>query len=214
MECGTHAIVDADLDECRSSEHHGAHKLLRSVTAEMLVTLDSGYVSTALWYGIRQKGAHVLGRLTSSVLKRGGRVLSDGSVLTQLAPSRSGVYRCKEAVPVRVISYRVTDERVGDPKTIYRLATTLLDPQTAPADDLIALYHERWEVEIVIDELKNHQRLSERTLRSQTPEGVRKATLWLVPRSLRFAVLDAPIGQRSRSRPRSTQFYLGFTGSR
>lgn len=174
VECGTHAIVDADLAPCRSSEHHGAHLLVRSLTPEMLVTLDAGLLGVGLWYHIRQTGAHILGMVGSDKLRAKGKVLSDGSVLTQLAPSRSALYACKYPVPVRIISYRITDPAVGDPKKIYRLATTLLDPKTAPAQELIALYHERWEVELVIDELKNHQHLREETLRSLTPEGVRQ----------------------------------------
>src|SRR5258706_566099 len=171
VECGTHAIVDADVDACRSSEHHGAHRLLRSLSSDMLLTLDAGFLSVGLWHGIRAQGAHVLGMVPSNKLRAKGQVLSDGTVLTRLAPSRTSLYPCKEAVPVRIISYHITDERVGKTDKIFRLATTLLDPVTAPAEELIALYHERWEVELVIDELKTHQHLSARTLRSETPEG-------------------------------------------
>jgi hypothetical protein len=174
VECGTHAIVDVDLDACRRSEHHGAHRLLRSLTSDMLVTLDAGFLSVGLWYGIRQRDAHVLGMVPSDKLQAAGQRLSDGSVLTRLAPSRTSLYPCKEAVPVRVISYRILDPQVGKPEKIFRLATTLLDPVTAPATELITLYHERWEAELVIDELKTHQHLCAQTLRSQTPEGVRQ----------------------------------------
>lgn len=171
VECGTHAILDADLDACRTSERDGAHQLLRSITPQMLVTLDSGYFGAALWFDLGQTGAAVLGRVPSYALKRPQRVLSDGSVIATLRCRRNGH---RLSLPVRVISYRVTDSRVAKPETVYRLATTLLDPATAPATDLIELYHERWEVEVTIDELKTHQHLSEHTLRSHTPDGVRQ----------------------------------------
>jgi len=58
----------------------------------------------------------------------------------------------------------------ADPCAVHRLVTTLLDPQQAPALELIGLYHERWEIELVIDELKTHQRLSPQPLRSKSPE--------------------------------------------
>jgi len=74
---------------------------------------------------------------------------------------------------VRVIEYRVTDP--GRPQaehTTYRLVTTILDPDAAPADELAALYAERWEIESVFDELKTHQRGPRVILRSRTPAGV------------------------------------------
>ena len=73
---------------------------------------------------------------------------------------------------VRIISYRITDERLGEKGKVYRLVTTLLNPRVAPALALIELYHERWEVELVIDEIKTHQRVQRKVLRSKTPEGV------------------------------------------
>jgi len=56
----------------------------------------------------------------------------------------------------------------------YRLLTTLLEPNVAPAMELAALYHQRWEIEAVFDELKTHLRQSKRVLRSKTPQLVRQ----------------------------------------
>ena len=63
---------------------------------------------------------------------------------------------------------------VAQAQVRYRLVTTLLDPMQAPALELAALYHERWEVEAVFDELKTHLQQRRRVLRSKTPEGVRQ----------------------------------------
>jgi hypothetical protein len=79
---------------------------------------------------------------------------------------------------VRIISYYITDERLGEVGKVYRLVTPLLNPQTAPAKDLVILYHERWEIELVIDEVKTHERAQRKVVRSRTAEGVRKATVW------------------------------------
>src|SRR5438270_8019641 len=57
---------------------------------------------------------------------------------------------------------------------VYRLVTTLLNPRVAPAWALIELYHERWEIELLIDEIKTHERAQRKVLRSKTPEGVRQ----------------------------------------
>jgi hypothetical protein len=169
VECGTHAIVDVEVAGCRVAEREGARTLLRSISPQMLVTLDTGFYGAPFWEALTQKGAAVLGRVPSHALKRSERVLPDG---TTLATMRSREAGRSIAVPVRVISSQITDERVGKPETLYRLATTLLDPVAAPAEKLIELYHERWEAELTVDELKNHQHLSLRPLRSLTPDGV------------------------------------------
>ena len=56
----------------------------------------------------------------------------------------------------------------------YRLLSTLLDCEHAPALELAALYHERWEVEGVFDELKTHLHQRRRVLRSKKPDLVRQ----------------------------------------
>ena len=107
------------------------------------------------------------------------RILADGSVLAWVGPTRPSQahYPVRGGMWVRIISYRVTDERLGEVGQVYRLVTTLLNPRLAPALELIGLYHERWEIELLIDEIKTHERAQRKVLRSKTPEGVRKAPL-------------------------------------
>jgi hypothetical protein len=57
------------------------------------------------------------------------------------------------------------------------LLTSLLDPEKYPAEELIALYHERWETELGYDEVKTHLLDRQEAIRSKTPEGVRQE-LW------------------------------------
>ncbi len=80
--------------------------------------------------------------------------LSDGSFNSEL-PARAQ----RSARVVRVVEYQVDDP--GRPQTednTYRLVTTILEPEAAPATELAALYAERWEFETALDELKTHQR--------------------------------------------------------
>ena len=63
---------------------------------------------------------------------------------------------------------------LGEPGKVYRVVTTLLNPRVAPALTLLTLYHERWEIELVIDEVKTHEPGQRKVLRSKTPEGVRQ----------------------------------------
>jgi hypothetical protein len=79
---------------------------------------------------------------------------------------------------VRVIDYRLAG--VEGAEEIYRLVTTILDHEKAPAAQLAALYHERWEIETALDELKTHLRGARIVLRSKTPDLVRQEFYGLI----------------------------------
>ena len=78
----------------------------------------------------------------------------------------------RNGVDVRVIEYCLDDPGRPQAEEVYRLITTILAPAEAPADELAALYCERWEFETALDELKTHQRGPRVVLRSKTPDGV------------------------------------------
>jgi hypothetical protein len=185
VEIGTHAIVDAIPATCQVGESRLVKGLLRSIEAGMLVLWDRGFFCFRHLAAFTQRGAHVLGRLSSlDLAARHGQCLSDGSVLLTL--TRKDDPSLIKPLTVRVISYRLQPQ-VADalqqvtpshsqhgsgstnPKVqeVHRLVTTLLDPQQYPALDLCVLYHERWEVELVIDEIKEHQRIAQRPLVSK-----------------------------------------------
>jgi hypothetical protein len=95
-------------------------------------------------------------------------VFADGSWRSELGASQPKHKR----VPVRVVDYRLDDPgRPGQPEA-YRLITTILDPERAPAAELPGLYPQRWELETALDELKTHQRGPGVVLRSRDPDGV------------------------------------------
>lgn len=171
-ECGTHAIVDAGFWPCHTSERVGGFRLLRRVRRGMLVMWDRGFHDFDMIVGARRRGAHVLSRLPSHVKPQRIRSLADGSYLAYLYPSDYGRRKRGERVLVRVITYPITDPALPGYQETYRVITTLLNPRHAPAHDLACAYHERWEIEIVVDELDTHQRLASRTLRSRKPVGV------------------------------------------
>ena len=77
-----------------------------------------------------------------------------------------------ELLSVRVVEYTLEDPGRPDTPERYRLITTIMDPEQAPADELAALYAERWEIETALDELKTHQRGPKVVLRSKTSDGV------------------------------------------
>jgi IS4 transposase len=97
-------------------------------------------------------------------------VLADGSYLSTLYPSLKDKRRRQNGVRVRVIEYEL--EGVENPEPLYRLLTNLLDPTQSPAEELAALYPQRWEIEIAFDEFKTHLRGGRVVLRSKTPDLV------------------------------------------
>ena len=177
-ECGSHAVVELEIDRYDVSEVHGAHRLLDELGPDTLLLVDAGIISGGFLEHARQRQIHVLGALQAGVWEHlpGQRRLADGSVLVWVPPTRPGqaLYPVQHGLWVRILSYQVTDERLGEPGQVYRLVTTLLNPRVAPALALIGLYHERWEVELVIDEIKTHERVQRKVLRSKTPQGVRQ----------------------------------------
>lgn len=178
VECGSHAVVGLDLAGYEVSEVHGAHRLLSQVGPDTLVLVDAGITSGGFLGHARERKAHVLGALEAGAWEQlpRQRRLSDGSVLAWVPPGKLGssCYPLPKGLWVRIISYRLTDERLGEPGKIYRVVTTLLNARQAPALELLGLYHERWEIELVIDEIKTHERAGRKVLRSKTPDGVRQ----------------------------------------
>jgi len=175
-ECGTHAMVDAGFWPCLRDEQDGAHRLLRSVGPGMLVLADRGLSSFALLWGVRERGAHALFRLPANVAYTRIRTLPDGSILAWLSQGVSRGKRGKalqgQRLWVRIVEYTFSDPALPGCGELHRLVTTLLDPKAAPARELACAYHERWEIEGVIDEKDTHLRLADRPLRSRTPRGV------------------------------------------
>ncbi len=172
VECATHLICDAEISPCRQAEATSTRLLLERWKWETaLVLWDSGFHSHQAIFALRDRRCHVLGRVICHVLLKPYARLCDGSYLTFIrqdhGPGRG------ERMLVRVISYCFTDPRIpGAGTQVYRLVTTLLDPFVDAAKELVVLSHERWQVELVLDEVDTHLRLSARTLRSQTPNGV------------------------------------------
>lgn len=172
IECGTHAIIDAQFWPCAPNEQRGARLLLPKVGAGMLLTLDCGFRGYPFLADVLETGADVLVRLPSEDQPEILQVLSDGSALVHLWPSDRRRRKQDPPLCLRLISYTITDPCLPGYGQTHRLLTSLLDPQEASALDLICTYHERWEIEIAIDEMDTHQRLCQRTLRSRTPVGV------------------------------------------
>lgn len=172
VECGTHAIVDAGFWPVHCCERTGGLRLLRSVGAGMLLMWDRGFHSFEMITATLARGAAYLGRLPAHVHPQIERRLPDGSYLAFLLPSDYQQRHAGGRVLVRIVEYTITDPHLQGYGERHRLVTSLLDPALAPALEIACAYHERWEIELVIDEIDTHQRLVGRPLRSLLPVGV------------------------------------------
>jgi hypothetical protein len=165
LECGTHVAFDAAIGSLRTREHALAREVFRSIGAGMLLLADRGFFGVDLWKTAAATGADLLWRVRKDIVLAVAQQLSDGSYLSEIF-DQSDIHHTRAGVPVRVIQYTI-----GDHDTVYRLITTILDPTSAPASELAALYAQRWEFESTLDEIKTHLGGSNLGLRSQHPDG-------------------------------------------
>ena len=172
LENGTHVLWAAQMAPYATDEITLAQQVVPSLQKGMLCLADRFFPSYQLWQAAATTGAELLWRTRQNARLEVDRRLADGSYLSRIYPSTSDRRNQRQAIVVRAIDYRLKD--VPDAEPVYRLITTLLDPKQAPAKELAALYHERWEIETAWDELKTHLRSAQIVLRSKTPELVKQ----------------------------------------
>jgi len=172
VENGTHVLFGARLGGFADGETALAHEALPALGPGMLCLADRQFFGHALWQEAAATGADLLWRVKRNLRLPREAVLADGSFLTTVYPSQKDRRHRTGGVRVRVVECRL--EGVADAEPLYRLVTTILDPAEASAAELAALYHERWEIESALAELKTHLRGVRVVLRSKTPELVRQ----------------------------------------
>lgn len=170
VENGTHVLFASRIGGCRTAENTLADKVVEALTSGFLCLADRNFFSFALWNKARATGADLLWRMRKNAVLPVERRLDDGSYLSRIYASPKDRRKNLGGVAVRVVEYRL--EGIDDTEDIYRLTTAILDPALAPANELAALYHERWEIETAFDELKTHLKGARIVLRSKTPELV------------------------------------------
>ena len=172
VENGTHVLFGSRMADYNTSEVVLAKTVLPNLCKGMLCLADRGFFGFEMWKQAAATGADLLWRVKKNILLPCEKRLPDGSYLSRIYPSQKDQRRQQNGVVVRVIEYRL--EGVEGAEPLYRLATTILDHEQAPAAELAAIYHDRWEIETAFDELKTHLRGSQIVLRSKTPDLVRQ----------------------------------------
>ena len=172
VENGTHVLFGSQMDAYAAGEITLAKAVLPRLRKGMLCLADRNFLGFALWKQAQATGAELLWRAKKNMRLACEKRLPDGSYLSRIYPSERDWRHKSNGIVVRVIDYKL--DGVAGAEPIYRLVTTILDPEKAPAKELAALYHERWEIETALDELKTHLRGSKIVLRSKTPDLVRQ----------------------------------------
>jgi len=204
VECASHAIIAANLGAYRASEWSICEPLLSRLDAGMLCLADRGFNGYAVWEAARATGAQLLWRCANNRKLPVIKALGDGSYLSTVYPAGTLSKKRRQAstagVVVRVIDYALPNATAAESR--YRLLTTLLDETKAPARELATLYHQRWEVEAVFDELKVHLLQKRRVLRSKTADLVRQEFYgWVLAHyAVRWLMHQAATEHRERDR--------------
>ena len=184
--CGSRALIDAVFGPYRTGELSFVPSLLGCLRPGMLLLADRNFAVRDLIADLAGSGAQLLIRCKEGRRLPPVRRLPDGTWLTPLG-----------AVVVRVVDAEIVVSMGGKRHTgRYRLITTLTDHRAFAASDLVALYHQRWEIETAYLELKATI-LGGRVLRARTPDGIAQEVYALLTayQALRLAMADATTSQ-------------------
>jgi len=172
VENGTHCLFGTRMGPYSMGEISLGRSVLTNLKPGMLCLADRHFFGFELWEQSRATGADLLWRVKKNLRLPCLKRFADGSYLSVIYPSQRDRRNKTNGVELRVIEY--TLEGVPGAEPFYRLLTTIMDYEKTPAYELAALYHERWEIETALDELKTHLRGPRVVLRSKTPALVKQ----------------------------------------
>lgn len=169
MALRSHVLAEFRVADYHTGETTLAQGLWSTVPDNSLVIFDRNFLIKSRLVRFETSGnRHWLTRSKSNTRWAVVKHLGRNDDLVELEIDEPGMPKTWE---IRAIRYK----RRGFPPST--LLTSLVDAEAYPAKELLALYHERWELELAYDELKTHMLRREEAIRSRTPEGVRQE-LW------------------------------------
>lgn len=177
VELGTHVEVAFTYGGWSDSEKSLVQGLWDKIPEDALLIEDRGFFSFESWKALHSKHK-LLVRIQSSMVLKPIKELPDGSYLAKIYANSWNRQHDRHGIVVRVIEYELDDPQRTGHGEVHRLMTNLFDADEFPALELICVYHERWEEELVFDEQKTHQdpcRAEKTTnLRSETADGIKQ----------------------------------------
>jgi hypothetical protein len=184
--CGTRRVLAAEVDSCGVSEQRLWDRLVSRLQPGTLNLADRNFFSMDRWRAAAASGAHLAWRVKNGARSLPGRVvatLPDGSELIRLTESDAMLTRRRKATGqkkaprledmiARLVTFivTVTDEHGRTTTSRFRVLTTLLDHDTYPAEQIAAVYAQRWQVELAYKTIKTTLRGGNRRLRGQSPD--------------------------------------------
>jgi hypothetical protein len=176
MSLRTHLLAAANFGPYTDSEIALSAFLWRDVPDDSVVIVDRGFLAAGILIPLakERRNRHWLTRAKSStkwvVIKSLGK--NENLVELTVSPqARKHDPTLPKTYLARAIEYQVKGYR---PQI---LLTSMVDPGLYPGAEIVALYHERWELELGYDEIKTHMLDRQETIRSRTVKGVEQE-LW------------------------------------
>lgn len=173
MALRSHLLAAAEFGPYeKTHELEYARPLIEKIPPHSLTILDRGFYNASFLLDIaKNENRHWLVRVRSNVSARTTAKLGPRDELVELDVS-SHARKAEPELPKTFQARLIRYKRAGFPEVL--LLTSLTDPNRYPRDEIVALYHERWEVELGYDELKTELLEREEAIRSRTPDGVRQ----------------------------------------
>jgi hypothetical protein len=171
MALRSHLLAAARFAPYATGELALADQLWSELPDDSLCIVDREFLVARCLLAIEQQGTnrHWMTRAKSTTKWRTVKRLGKGDELVELEYSDQ-TRRVNAEIPERWLVRAIRYERPGfKPQTML---TSLTDARRFPARDLVALYHERWEIELGFDEVKTELLEREEALRSKTPRGI------------------------------------------
>jgi hypothetical protein len=174
MALRSHLLAAVQFGPYTTHENHYADKLWSSVPPESLVIVDKGFFGANILMPLVRDNRHFLIRAKKKTRMRTIERLGRHDEIVEMNVSPQA--RAQDATlgrtwRVRAIRYQRKGFRAG------LLLTSLIDASTYPADEIVALSHERWELELGYDEIKTEMLESRECIRSKSPERVEQELL-------------------------------------
>jgi Insertion element 4 transposase N-terminal/Transposase DDE domain len=176
MALRSHQLTAAAFGPYGKGEHTYAVGLWSSAPDDSLTVVDKGFFAANVLIPLARDGRnrHWLTRAKSNLRWRVLKRYDRRDMLVEMTVSKAA--RKKDpTLPKTWLARAITYQRKGFRPQV--LLASLLDAEQYPAEEIVELYHERWELELGYDEIKTEMLDREESLRSKSPAAVEQE-LW------------------------------------